>query len=53
MNVGVMKDYKLRDLRVSHTLGDVERCCLFGTGIKKYETEGYKCHAETMMSTKS
>jgi hypothetical protein len=28
-------------------------CCLFATGIKKDETEGYKCHAETMMSTKS
>ena len=23
------------------------------TGIKKGEAEGYKCHAETMMSTKS
>ena len=24
MSVGVMKDYKLRDLQVSHTLGDTE-----------------------------
>jgi hypothetical protein len=30
-----------------------ELFCLFATGIKKGEAEGYKCHAETMMSTKS
>jgi hypothetical protein len=46
MSVGVMEDYKLRDLRASHTLKFVSVTgtvrCLFATGNKKGEIRGVK-----------
>jgi hypothetical protein len=41
----------MRAVQIIYTV--LPSCCLFATGIKKGEAEGYKCHAETMMSTKS
>jgi hypothetical protein len=47
MSIGVMEDYKLRDLRASHTLGWL----VYLQQIKKKaKAEGKTCHAKTMLS---
>ncbi len=48
----IKKKAKAED-KTCHTTTRKICCCLFATGIKKGESEGYKCHAETIMSTKS
>jgi hypothetical protein len=54
MSVGVMEDYKLRDLGSSHTLGCRFICnyslVYLQLNKKKAKTEGKKCHAKTMWS---
>ncbi len=51
MNVGVMKDYKLRDLRASHTLG----LCVYYESIKREpKRRGInKCRCDERLQTKT
>ncbi len=53
MSVGVMKDYKRRDLRASHTGKEFLRVLwlVYLQQIKKKaKAEGKTCHAKTMLS---
>jgi hypothetical protein len=58
MSVGVMKDYKRRDLHASHTLGwslsklndQPSVCDYLHQNKKKAEAKGKNCNAKTMWS---
>jgi hypothetical protein len=50
MNVGVMKDYKLRDLRASHTLGYADGATFSGTLCKEKKKSEANSESEEVLT---